>query len=152
MPPITSNYIHISLFTSHYTPLFSHVPSINSTYTDIGHGQLQWVFPLNMVIFHSYMSVYQRVNLHLDNGFPMIFPFSYGFPKGFCTQRLFPFPPCFPPSICGLSPCRATESNPLDQKVFWKESMRLARCQRRLVKTDHFYIGLWTMCCLWPCI
>lgn len=28
-------------------------------------------------------------------------------------------------SFCGLSPCRATESKPLDQKVFWKESMRL---------------------------
>ena len=32
-----------------------------------------------------------------------------------------------PARSCCLSPCSATESKPLDQKVFWKESIRLAK-------------------------
>lgn len=35
-----------------------------------------------------------------------------------------------PARSCCLSPCSATESKPLDQKVFWKESIRLAKINR----------------------
>ena len=49
-----------------------------------------------MLIFHSYVNVYQKVNLHVPMGFPMDFPIFLWFPMDF---------PIFPWFSHGLSRC-----------------------------------------------
>jgi hypothetical protein len=34
----------------------------------IGIVDLSWIYPLNMVIFHSYVNVYQRVEIEIKPG------------------------------------------------------------------------------------
>ena len=45
-----------------------------------------------MVIFHSYGTVCQRVNIHFPLGFPIVFPFSHGFPMVFQVEHIHDFP------------------------------------------------------------
>ena len=55
-------HLIIELFT--INPAFRQIPSGNSTQLlkIVIYRYLQWIYPLKMVIFHSYVNVYQRVN------------------------------------------------------------------------------------------
>ena len=56
----------------------------NSSLFEHGPVESAWGFPWNMVIFHSYVNVYQRVISHkppLNHNFPVVFlRFSHDFP------------------------------------------------------------------------
>ena len=54
-------FVHIS-YIHMYMSVYMNLPSGNLNVA-IEHGQLWWIYPWNMVIFHSYVNVYQRVKL-----------------------------------------------------------------------------------------